>query len=315
MKMTLKILITPKSYKNYKDKNYPLLTAAGYEIIENNTGKTLTEDEIIDLARQDVAGIIVGVDPLPERVLKSCRDLKAISKYGVGMDNIDLDAAARLGIKVKNAVGSNSVSVSELAIALMFEAARRVSVMSAGVKAGGWDRVGGIELTGKTLGLIGCGQIGKEVAKRAKGLCMEVEVYDPYFKEEGFLEEYGVKLSASLDELLAAADVVSLHLPLNRETRQLINSRTIAKMKKSVILINTARGELVDEEALYAALVSKSIAVAAQDVFSQEPPPPGEKLLALENFILTPHTGAFTAEAGERMALYSARNLLELLGH
>ncbi|SDF00003.1 phosphoglycerate dehydrogenase [Sporolituus thermophilus] len=311
----MKILITPKSFGNYREKTYPLLTGAGYEIIENTTGRTLTEDEIIKLAKDDVVGIIVGIDPLTAKVLKSCRKLRAVSKYGVGMDNIDLTAAEKLGIKVKNAAGSNSVSVAELAIALMFEAARRVAVMSATVKLGGWDRVLGIELTGKTLGLIGCGHIGKEVAKRAKGLLMDVQVYDPYFGDEEFLEKYAVKRCASLNELLSTSDIVSLHLPLTNETRHLINSRTIQAMKKSAILINTSRGELVDEDSLYTALKEKTIAVAAQDVFSKEPPLPGEKLLTLTNFILTPHAGAFTAEAVEKMAIYSTKNLIEMLKH
>jgi D-3-phosphoglycerate dehydrogenase len=309
----LKILITPKSFKNYKEQTYNLITDAGFEIIENNTGRTLTEDEIISLAGENVAGIIVGVDPVTERVLRSCRDLRAVAKYGVGMDNIDLQAAGRLGIGVKNAVGSNNVSVAELAIALMFEAARKVSVMRAIVRQGSWDRVLGLELTGKTLGLVGGGQIGKEVAKRAKGLFMDVQIYDPYFSDCEFLKKYDVKYCGYLNSLLASSDIISLHLPLTDETKHMINAQTIKLMKPSAILINTSRGELVDEESLYTALSEKYIACAAQDVFSKEPPLPDEKLLALDNFILTPHTGAYTAEAVERMALFSTRNILELL--
>lgn len=309
----MKVLITPKSFRNYKEKTYPLLESMGYEIIENNTGRTLTEEEIIELAQKNVAGIIIGVDPLSERVLKSCRDLKAISKYGVGMDNIDLMAAQKLHIKVKNAVGSNNISVAEMAIALMFEAARKVSVLSSTVKSGGWDRIKGVELTGKTIGVIGGGQIGKEVAKRAKGLCMEVLLYDPYFKDFEYLKKYGIILSDSLDKTLEISDVISLHLPLTDETKNLINAHTLKMMKSSAILINTSRGELIDEESLYKALKENIIAFAAQDVFSKEPPSSDEKLLTLENFILTPHAGAFTDEAVERMAMYSTHNLLEML--
>lgn len=309
----MKILITPKSFKNYKEKTYPLLESLGYEIIENRSGKTLTEDEIIDLAGEGVHGIIVGIDTLSERVLKSCRDLKAVSKYGVGLDNIDLEAAERLNIKVKIAAGSNSASVAEFALALMFEAARRVSVLHGNVKNGRWDRVMGMELTGKTLGVLGGGRIGKEVAKRARGLFMDVVVFDPYFKDFNFLKQYGVNLCQSLQETLASSDIVSLHLPLNTETRRLINSETLGIMKPTAILINTSRGELVDEGSLYTALKEKTISFAAQDVFSVEPPPPGEKLLTLDNFLLTPHAGAYTSEAVERMALYSTRNLIEML--
>lgn len=309
----MKILITPKSFKNYKEKTYPLLEGKGYGIIENNTGRTMTEDEIIEAAKEGVAGIIIGVDPLPERVLKSCKDLKAISKYGVGVDNIDLAAAEKLGIKVKIAAGSNNISVAELAIALMFEAARGMSGIIANVKNGGWDRTRGFELTGKALGVIGGGQIGKEVAKRAKGLCMDVIIYDPYFNDNEFLSKYGVSRSTAIEEVLSQSDVVSLHLPLTPETRNIINEKTLKLMKPTAVLINTARGELVDEESLYTALKDKKLAFAAQDVFSSEPPIQGDRLIALDNFILTPHAGAFTAEAVEKMALYSTDNIIKML--
>jgi phosphoglycerate dehydrogenase-like enzyme len=309
----MKILITPKSFKNFKEKTYPLLETLGYEIIENNTGNTLTEDQIIELAKEGVAGIIVGVDPLSEKVLSSCRDLKVISKYGVGMDNIDLQAAEKLNIKVVSAVGSNNISVAELAIALIFEAARKVSILSANVKNGGWSRVQGIELTGKTIGVIGGGQIGKEVAKRGKGLCMDVLLYDPYYKDFEYLMQQGITLCHSLKQILSLSDVVSLHLPLTPETRLMINQDTLKMMKSSAILINTSRGELVDEDSLYTALKENTIAFAAQDVFSKEPPSPDEKLLTLDNFILTPHAGAYTAEGIEKMALYSTRNLINML--
>ena len=313
--MKKKVLITPKSFRNFKHKAYPLLEEKGYEIVENNFGRTMTESEIVELAEEGVEGIIIGIDPLPANVLDQLKDLKAISKYGVGMDNIDLGRAAELRIKVKNAVGTNSVSVAELSIALMFTMSRKIPVHSAGVKSGGWDRSIGIELTGKKLGLAGGGQIGREVAKRARGLEMEVTIYDPYFNDDSFLEKYQVKMADSLEELLAQSDIVSLHLPVTSETKQMINSTTLGLMKSNAILNNTSRGELVDEEALYVALTSGKIAGAAQDVFSSEPPAKDEKLLKLDNFILTPHLGAFTGEAVEKMVLVSTYNLLEMLGH
>lgn len=310
----MRVLITPKSFKNYKDETYPELISRGYEIIENTTGRTLSEDEIILLAGQDVQGIIVGVDILSARVLAGCQDLRAISKYGVGLDNIDLAAAARRNIKVMNAVGSNNISVAELTLALMFEAARHVSVMASNVKSGRWERALGVELTGKTLGLIGGGQIGKEVAKRARGLQMKVLIHDPYFKDAAFLREHDITLCESLAEILKQSDILSLHLPLTPETRCLINANTLTMMKPTAVLLNTSRGELVDEGALYVALKDKVISFAAQDVFSAEPPLPGEKLLTLDNFLLTPHAGAYTSEAIEKMALYSTQNLIAMLG-
>lgn len=312
--MKQRILITPKSYKNYKEKTYPMLLEKGYEIVENTYGRTMTEDEITEIASQGVVGIIIGVDPLPASVLEKCRDLKAISKYGVGMDNIDLVKAGELGIKVKNAQGTNNVSVAELAIGLMFTMSRSISRVTSSVKSGSWDRFIGCELTGKKLGLIGGGQIGREVAKRARGLEMSVTIYDPYFNDDEFLNKYGITRSDKLNVILSDSDFVSLHLPVTNETKHMINETTLSLMKPNCILINTSRGELVDEEALYKALIKSNIAGAAQDVFSSEPPAKDEKFLKLENFVLTSHIGAFTHEAVEKMAMVSTRNLLEMLG-
>ncbi|KYG89866.1 phosphoglycerate dehydrogenase [[Bacillus] sp. KCTC 13219] len=308
-----KILITPKSFQKYKEKPIEMLTAMGYDVIENNTGKTFTEEQLLSFANQDIAGIIVGVDPLTENVLKNLPNLKAISKYGVGMDNIDLDAAASLGIKVDNARDTNNISVCELAIALMFECARKLSSTIKGVKDFGWNRSIGIELTGKHLVIVGGGKIGKEVAKRAKGLAMEVTIYDPYMQDEQFLQEYQIGYATDFAEIIQQADIVSLHLPATPETKHLMNATIFEKMKPSAILINTARGELVDEQALLNALVQGEIAVAAQDVYSVEPPEVGDALVELNNFILTPHIGAYTEEAVERMAIVSTQNILNLL--
>ena len=312
--MREKILITPKSFKNHKQKAYPLLESKGYEIIENTFGRTMTEAEIIEYAKDNVTGIIVGVDPLSASVLQELKDLKAISKYGVGMDNIALDKAAELGIKVRNAVGTNNISVAELAIALIFTLARDIPANSAGVKNAGWSRTCGFELTGKKLGVVGGGMIGREVARRARGLEMQVYIYDPWFKDEQFLDQYAITKLDDLNVLFSQSDIISLHVPATTETRHIINKDSLSRMKPNSILINTSRGELVDEQALYEALVSGQIAGAAQDVFSSEPPAKDEKLLTLDNFILTPHIGAFTAEAGEKMALVSTQNLLDLLG-
>ncbi|RSK53259.1 phosphoglycerate dehydrogenase [Bacillus canaveralius] len=311
--MAEKILITPKSFKNYKEHAHKLLHDQGYEIIENDSGRTLTEEEIIEAAQDNVVGIIIGVDPLPANVLNQCKNLRAISKYGAGMDNIDLKRAEELGILVKNAMGTNSISVAEHAIGLMFAAARHLPTVSAGVKAYGWDRTIGFELTNKILGIIGGGQIGKEVAKRAAGLGMKVTIYDPYFKDQEFLEKYGIHFEEELTEVLKESDIISLHLPATEQTKGLINAETLKLMKPTAILINTSRGELVNESALYDALVNHEIAVAAQDVYSSEPPKQGDPLVALPNFILTPHIGAYTHEGVERMAMVSTENLIELL--
>ena len=311
--MQKNILITPKSFKNYKSSAYPLIEAKGYGIIENNLGRTMTEAEIVEYAKQEVVGIIIGVDPLSASVLSQCKSLVAISKYGVGMDNIDLEKAKELNIKVKNALGSNNISVAELAISLMFSMSRSLAKTITGVKNGAWDRFLGSELTGKKLGLIGGGQIGKEVAKRARGLELSVTIFDPYFSDVDFLKKYEISRTTNINDIFSSSDYISLHVPYTVETKHIINEATLQLMKPSAFLINTSRGELVDEEALYLALANGKIAGAAQDVFSSEPPDKENKLLKLDNFLLTSHIGAFTKEAVEKMAMISTYNLLEML--
>ncbi|RED66169.1 phosphoglycerate dehydrogenase [Cohnella lupini] len=314
--MKAKILITPKSFANYKDSVYPDIVCQGYEIIENRLGRTMTGEEIVELASEEVVGIIIGIDPLPAGVLRRCKDLRAVSKYGMGTDNIDLDAARELNIEVQIAAGTNNVSVAEHTIGLLFAAARRIPKNVAEVKLGHWERMMGIELTGKTIGVVGGGQIGREVAIRAKGIGMRVLLYDPFLQAdaEAYLTSNGIRRIEQLEELLAQSDAVSLHVPYTPNTKHLINAETINRMKHGAMLINTSRGELVDEEVLYEALLVNRISAAAQDVFSVEPPEIGNKLVGLDNFFLTSHTGAYTKDAVERMATVSTRNLLEMLG-
>lgn len=311
--MKKKILITPKSFQKYKEKPIEMLEQQGFEVIENTTGRTLTEEEIIEIAKEGVVGIIVGVDPLSAHVLESCSQLQVISKYGVGMDNIDLEKAQELGIRVQNAGGTNNISVAELAVGLMFETARNLSQSIQTVKTFGWNRVIGSELTGKNVAVVGGGQIGKEVAKRCSGLQMDVTIYDPFFNDQAFLDEFNVQRSENFNELISSADYITLHLPVTKETKHMINADVFNHMKPSSALINTARGELVDENALYNALSNGQIGVAAQDVYSQEPPIVGDSLVSLPNFILTPHIGAFTKESVERMAIVSTQNLLNMI--
>jgi D-3-phosphoglycerate dehydrogenase len=308
-----KVLITPKSFGLYKEHAFKLLRENGYEPIENKLGRTLTADEILELAGEEAVGIIVGIDPLPGQLLSQFKQLRAISKYGMGMDNIDLIKAEELGIKVMNATGTNHISVAELAITLMLTMARNITAVSAQVKAGQWARSIGYELTGKKLGLIGGGQIGREVAKRAVGLQMNVSIYDPFWQDKSFAEQYKIQIQTDLDTLYKESDLISLHVPFLPETKGMIDQRALSLMKPTAMLINTSRGELVNEEDLYDALVQLKIYGAAQDVFSSEPPEADNKLIKLDNFLLTSHIGAFTHEAVERMVLYSTRNLLELL--
>lgn len=309
--MKKKILITPKSFFRARNKADEIFSQFDLDIVENNTGKTLTKQQMIELC-SDVDGVIVGLDPMDEEVLRSAKNLKAISKYGVGLDNIDLKVADELGIKVRKAEGTNTRSVAELTTGLFFALSRSIPKAVADVKDGRWDRTIGTEVGAKVVGIIGFGAIGREVAKMSAGLGMKIMAYDPYFNDVELTKAMNVKMT-NIDEILEKADFVTLHLPLNEETNKIINSKTLSRMKQTAYLVNTARGELVDEDALYDALKNGIIAGAAQDVFSQEPPDKQNKLLSLNNFILTPHIGAYTKEATERMVVISAKNLIEML--
>ena len=232
-------------------------------------------------------------------VIQAAKSLRVIGRAGTGVDNINLEAATNKGIVVMNTPGGNSVSVAELAMGLMLSMARSVPQASASTKQGKWDKKSftGVELKNKTLGIVGFGKIGMEVAKRARAFQMNVVVYDPYVSDR-LAQDLSVKL-ASLDELFAESDVITLHVPLVDATRHIVNVASIAKMKEGVRIINTARGELVNEAHLAAALDSGKVAAAAVDVLSLEPPATDNPLLRHPKVIVTPHIAASTAEAQE----------------
>jgi D-3-phosphoglycerate dehydrogenase len=308
----MKIAITPRSFPEAGATALQWLRQRGFEIKLNETGKVLDEQGMMDFCR-GAEGLIVGIDPVTEKVLDANPRLKAVSKYGAGLDNIDLAAAGARGVAVMNAGGANALSVAELTVGLFFSLARSIPFSAASTKAGGWERKKGVELFGKTAGIVGLGNIGREVARIARGIGMETIGYDPYVQPDNpAVAALGIRL-ASLNEVLACADFVTLHLPLTKELRLMINRDTLKAMKPSAFLVNTSRGELVDEEALFEALSTGTIAGAAEDVFSREPPG-GHPLLSLDNFILTPHIGMHTQEAVLRTAMVSAENVAKMLG-
>jgi D-3-phosphoglycerate dehydrogenase len=233
-------------------------------------------------------------------------NLKVIVRGGVGLDTIDADYARSKGIAVMNTPLSSSASVAELAIGFMIALARAIPATTASMRAGKWEKkkFEGDEIGGKTLGVVGIGNIGKEVAKRALALGMDVIVYDPYAVAPEHLTKVG------LDELLAQADYITFHMPLTPETRHMIDAGAFAKMKSGVRIINCARGGIVDEDALYDALVSGKVAGAALDVYAQEPCE-GHKLFTLEQVIGSPHIGAATREAQQRIGAEVADKLIE----
>ncbi len=263
----------------------------------------------------DADGLIVrSAVYVDTALLEKAPKLRVIGRAGVGVDNIDVEAATRRGIVVMNTPGANAVAVAELTIGLMISLARHLPRADASTRAGKWEKKSfqGTELRGKELGILGLGRIGVEVAKRAKALGMNISAHDPYVSP-ALARDLGIKL-ASLDDLYARADYLSLHLGLTPQTQGMINAESLAKMKKGVRIVNCARGELVDDRALCAALGSGQVAAAALDVFSEEPPK-GSPLLDLPNVIATPHIGASTAEAQDAVGVQLAEQIIEYLSH
>jgi len=248
------------------------------------------------------------------KLLAHANKLRVIGRAGVGVDNIDLEAATHKGIAVMNTPGANAVAVAEQTIAMMLAMARHLCRADALMHAGKWEKksLQGTELRGKTLGVVGLGRIGMEVARRARAFGMELIGHDP-FVSVSVAKEQGIRL-AGLDEVYAAADYITLHVGLTQQTNGMINQASIAKMKKGVRLVNCARGELVNEADLAQALKQGQVAAAAIDVFAEEPPK-NSPLLALENVVLTPHIGGSTHEAQEAVGVQIARQVKEYLKH
>jgi len=261
----------------------------------------------------DFDGIIVrSATKLTADILSNAKKLKVAGRAGIGVDNIDVDAATKKGIVVMNTPGGNSITTAEHTIALLFAVARKIPQATASVKAGKWEKskFEGIELCNKTIGVIGLGNIGGIVADRCIGLKMKVLGYDPYIKPER-AKEMGVQL-VSLDELFARSDIITVHVPATKETKGLINKNTISKMKDGVIIINCARGGIVDESALVEALKSGKVGGAGLDVFEKEPPEKSP-LFELDNVVLTPHLGASTKEAQIKVAIAIAEQIVDYL--
>lgn len=308
--MNEKILITSRSFRKTEGPHQDLLRDAGYQIVESPHDRPLAADELAE-AIAGVVAAILGVDEASATVFEHAERLKVVSRFGVGIDQVDLDAATRHGVVVTNTPGANSVSVAELAIGLMLALARHIPRHNQIVKRGSWQRIQGIELSGATLGLIGMGHIGREVATRAFALGMKILYHDPVQPPQELVDRLGAS-SHTLEELLSRSDVVSLHAPHTDATHNLIDAQALDHMKSSAMLVNTARGGLVDEEALYEALVRGKLAGAACDVFSEEPPRESP-LLELDNFVATPHAGSATLQATIRMGTMAAQNALAVL--
>jgi phosphoglycerate dehydrogenase-like enzyme len=304
-----KILVTPRSLTKGGDPSLDLLKAAGHQLLFCTPGKSPDEQELIGLV-PGCAGWLAGVEKITEAVLARADCLKAISRNGTGVDSIDLAACQRRGIAVLRAEGANARGVAELTMALMLSLLRSISFGDARMKAGGWERRQGTELEGRTLGVVGTGRIGKLVTKFALGVDMRVLGFDAY-PDARYAPSLDFRYVA-LEELLGSSDIVTLHCPHTPGEKPLIGAAAIARMKKGVVLVNTARAGLVDDAAVLAALQDGRCAGYGVDAYDTEPPG-ASPLLAHDRVIATPHVGAFTAESVSRATRVAVDNLLDSL--
>ncbi|MEX2112995.1 MAG: phosphoglycerate dehydrogenase [Pirellulales bacterium] len=305
------VLITTEVLRDAPGKHVELLEAGGFDIRFAAKCLLLTEEDVLEAAQGFVA-IIAGSEPYTDRVLASLPALRIISRNGVGYDQIDVPAATRRGIAVTITPEGNHQAVAEHTLALMLAVARSVVPGAVDARGGNWRRLSiSIPLRGRTLGIVGLGRIGRSVAARAAAFGMRLCAHEANPDRE-FAHQYGVELLA-LDALLARSDFVTLHTPMVPETRELINARTLNLMKRGSVLINTARGGLINERDLLEALTSGHLAGAGLDVLAIEPPSPDHPLIALENVVVSAHVAALDEQAVNDMATGAAQNILDIL--
>jgi phosphoglycerate dehydrogenase-like enzyme len=285
-----------------------VLREAGFELIYPNLGWQLSEDELIRFL-PGVKATLAGSEPYTERVLAANPQLRVIARAGVGYDAVDVPAATRHGVAVAITPGTNEGSVAEHTFCLILGLAKNIVSQHMGVKEGGWPRGANLPLRGQTLGIAGLGRIGKAVALRGQAFGMRLVAYDP-IPDTAFAAQHQITL-VSFEQLLAESDYVTLHLPFSTATRNLINRRTLALMKPTAFLINTARGAVLNEADLLDALKNKRLAGAGLDVFEQEPPGK-HPLFALDNVLLTPHAAGTDIQSRDDMALSAANAIISL---
>ena len=310
----MRILLTTTSYQDTPGAHHDQLASAGWEIVRERG--PLAEDKMLDLAGE-FDGFLCGDDAITAAVIdKSLPRLKVISKYGIGLDKIDVEHATASKIPVLFTPGVNHTTVAEHTFGLLLGLAKKIQSNATEVAGGawvaGWKKPVGNEIMGKTIGIIGLGRIGKEVATRAHAFGMDIIAFDPYF-DEAFATQHGIKKCADMDEVLHNADVVSLHCFLTDETHGMINAEKITEMRDNVTVLNCARGELVDTESMRAALESGKVGGYGTDVLDAEPPAADHPLLGAPNCIVTSHIASRTHESVGRQAGMATSNLIKFL--
>ena len=308
--MPPRILLTTTSFQDTPGEHHDRLAATGWEVV--TARGPLSEADTL-AAVGEVDGYICGDVAITRRVLeKASPRLKVLSKYGIGVDKIDVAACTEMGIPVLFTPGVNHTTVAEHAFLLLLALEKNLLFHCDSTRAGGWKRQTGHELLGKTIGIVGLGRIGREVAIRAKAFGMRPLGYDVYW-DDAFAAEHGVTRAATIDEVFAQSDYLSLHTNLTPETRDLVRAETIRRMKPDVIVINCARGEIVNTADMAAALASGRVRGYGTDVLDVEPPPADHPLTHLPNCLVTPHVGSRTSESVQRQALAAVENLVRAM--
>ena len=306
-----KVLITASHYETLCSSAKKLLEDNGHEVILNKSDMPYYSFDDLKELVGDVDAAIIGMDTWNEEVFKISPKLKVIARFGVGVDNIDLNAAKKYGIKVTNARGQNSNAVAELAVAYMLAILRSIPQLNSDLKNGDWRRFVGHDTMGKTVGLIGFGDIARKVAKKISGFGVRIIACD-VFPNLDAAKELGVEI-VDEDTVLSESDIVSIHIPSIKETFHYMDKERFSKMKQGSYFINTARGALVDTEALCDAVESGHIAAAATDVYENEPLRKGSRIASIPNIITTPHTGAETYETYSAVSLTTAKAVIDVL--
>jgi D-3-phosphoglycerate dehydrogenase len=307
-----RILLTTTSFQDTPGEHHQMLEKEGFEIVRERG--PLPESRMLELvAKGDFDGWLIGDDAITRAVIqKSLPRLKVISKYGIGLDKVDVKSATEFKLPVTFCPGVNHTTVAEHVFGLMLAIYRDIVPQCNYVKSGNWKRLTGHELAGKTIGVIGLGRIGKEVSTRARAFGMNVIAFDLYWDDK-FAQQYNVQRAGSIEDVLKASDIVTLHTNLTDETRHMMNSERLALMKKGSVLINTARGELVETNDIVTVLKSGQLLGYGADVLESEPPPKDHPLFACPNAVLTPHIGSRTYESVARQAKMAAQNLINVL--
>jgi D-3-phosphoglycerate dehydrogenase len=308
----MRILLTTTSFQDTPGAHHDVLASSGFEIVRARG--PLSESALLELVAGDgFDGILNGDDAITARVIDAALPrLKVIAKYGIGLDSIDVAHATSRDVPVLFTPGVNHTTVAEHTFGLMVALTKHFWPHLRSTKAGQWKRFTGGELAGKRLAVLGMGRIGREVARRPAAFDMPLVGYDLVW-DDAFAERHGVRRASSIDDALADADVISLHMNLGTENRRFLDARRIATLKRGAMIINTARGGLVDEAAIAAACKAGTLGGYATDVLEQEPPPADHPFVGVDNIIVTPHVGSRTSESVERQGVRAARNIVNYL--